>query len=165
MSLLTLASCSATIYRLPDVTGSAPPNFATIIIPSGLLIERIDAFRFGHCFREAAKKCAVQLSEGSYVLTVNQVHSTTSGSILSTHSGLTMSSILTNRHSSLNSTKLSVLLKNNEFFSLTSNNDSIELLKLQGKKLDEYGRDFKKIKYIDLKKDPVKILNYIVKQN
>jgi len=133
MSLLTLASCSATIYRLPDVTGSTPPKFATIIIPSGLLIERIDAFRFGHCFKEAAKNCAVQLPEGDYVFTVNQALPTTSSSLLSTHSGLSMNSISTNKHLSLNRTKISATLKNQELFKLTSSNESIQLLKLQGK--------------------------------
>jgi len=167
MTLVAFAGCTATIFRLPAINDSSKNEFATIVIPNNIIIERIDAFRFGHCLRNETKKCAVQLSPGDYVLTASHVTSATSiRTIIAFSNSGAYSSTNVNpiNHSSSNKSKISVTLKNNEYYTLLSlsSSDPIGLYKYEGKRLDDIKNDFTKSDYITLKRDPVRVLDYVV---
>ena len=163
--LYSLAGCSATIFRLPEVSQTPESNYATIVIPSNVLIERINAFRFRHCFRAETKNCAVQLTPGDYDLTVSHVTTATSMRTLNNLVDFSPMEVFWLTPTSKNSEKIRTTLEANTFYRLVSLSSisPISLIEYGDEEVVGIKRDFKGSNHNDLKRDPIRVLDYIVK--
>ena len=87
--IIFITGCAATIFKFGSADKLVANELATIIIPSSVILERINKEQFGLCSENKFKKCAIQLIPGKYIFSVVPVKLKqsiyTKGGSVSTH--------------------------------------------------------------------------------
>ena len=170
--LLAAIGCAPTIFRTPKTVIVPTNKLAIITIPKNVLLMRINDHRFGRCYADVAKKCAVQLVSGDYVFDVKIIESSivtkkyeppafSHAENPSYNSNITLigTSILRS-----NVSTISMTIREDTYYGLYADKGyNINMIEYKGNELEKVKDVFKSANIKDLRLSSNKIFGYVIK--